>query len=70
MSVSGCVLGSSSARGTRSKGPETSIVAEDFERERFGKGNCKQRLTNGMDKSLRSTTADGSFPVSLEPGLK
>lgn len=70
MSVSGCVLGCNSARGTRSIGPETSIVADDFERERFGKGNSKQRLTSGMNKASCSTTTDGGFPVSLEPGLK
>lgn len=70
MSVSGCVLGSNSARGTRSIGPETSIVADDFEREWFGKGNSKQPLTSDMNKGSDSTTTDGGFPVSLGPGLK
>lgn len=64
MSVSGWVLGSMSARGKRSIGPETSIVAEDFERELFGQGNNKNRC----EQNLVSAT-DDSLPVSLEPGL-
>lgn len=69
MSVSGCVLGPISACGKSSIGPETSIVADGFEREWFGKGNSKQRLTSGTNKASWSTTTDGGFPVSLEPGL-